>query len=179
MNNHQVVSFDNELLVMVDENDCEVGSMPKADCHRGTGVLHRAFSIFIFNERGELLLQKRSGEKRLWGGYWSNSVCSHPRKGESYKAATKRRLQDELGISIELTFQFRFQYQAKFQDIGSENELCSVYTGVHNGPFSVNPTEISEIRFLCPEELDREMARFPDQFTPWFKLEWERLRRQG
>ncbi len=178
MNNHRVVSFDNELLILVDENDKEIGYMSKIDCHRGEGILHRAFSIFIFNKRGDLLIQKRSGEKALWGGYWSNSVCSHPRKGESYGESTARRLHDELGISTEPVFKFRFQYQAKFRNIGSENELCSVYTATHNGPFHVNPTEISEIKFISPEELDREMTQSPDQFTPWFKLEWEKLREE-
>jgi len=177
VNNRQQVSFDSEQLILVDEKDNELGFMPKADCHRGNGILHRAFSIFIFNTGGKLLLQKRSAEKPLWGGYWSNSVCSHPRKGESYEVATARRLQDELGISAKLKFRFRFQYQAKFRDIGSENELCSVFTGIHNGPFHVNPTEISEISFVAPGKLDEEIARFPEKFTPWFKLEWEKLRK--
>ncbi len=177
MNKRQQVSFDSEQLILVDEKDNELGFMPKADCHRGNGILHRAFSIFIFNTGGELLLQKRSAKKPLWGGYWSNSVCSHPRKGESYEVATARRLQDELGISAKLEFRFRFQYQAKFRDIGSEHELCSVFTGIHNGPFHVNPTEISEISFISPEKLDEEIGRFPEKFTPWFKLEWKRLRK--
>ncbi len=176
MNNHRVVSFDHEPLILVDANDRELGFMSKADCHRGEGILHRAFSIFIFNKDGDLLLQKRSTGKTLWGGFWSNSVCSHPRKGESYELATSRRLKDELGISTKLEFQFRFQYQAKFRDIGSENELCSVYTGIHNGPFHINPTEISEIHFISPDELDCRISQSPDEFTPWFKLEWERLR---
>ncbi len=177
MNNHRQVSFDHELLILVDKNDNELGFMPKAGCHRGDGILHRAFSIFIFNFAGELLLQRRSDEKPLWGGYWSNSVCSHPRKGESYEVAAARRLQDELGVSAELEFRFRFQYQAKFRDIGAENELCSVFTGTHNGPFHINPTEISEISFVSAEKLDDEIARFPEKFTPWFKLEWGRLRK--
>lgn len=176
MNNHRVVSFDHEPLILVDATDRELGFMSKADCHRGDGILHRAFSIFIFNTDGDLLLQKRSTGKTLWGGFWSNSVCSHPRKGESYQLATSRRLKDELGISTKLEFQFRFQYQAKFRDIGSENELCSVYTGIHDGPFHVNPTEISEIRFISPDELDSRMHQSPDEFTPWFKLEWGKLR---
>ena len=176
MDKPRIVSFDNEPLILVDENDREIGEMPKAECHRGAGVLHRAFSIFIFNEKGELLIQKRSLEKPLWGGYWSNSVCSHPRKGESYETATKRRLKDELGIETALIFQFRFQYHAKFRNIGSERELCSVYTGRHNGPFHVNPSEISAIRFVSPAELDTEINRYPERFTPWFKLEWVKLR---
>jgi len=176
VDNHRVVSFEDELLILVDGNDRELGAMSKEDCHRGDGILHRAFSIFIFNTDGDLLLQKRSTDKKLWGGYWSNSVCSHPRKGESYRSATSRRLKDELGISTELECKFRFQYQAKFRDIGSENELCSVYTGIHNGPFHINPTEISEIYFISPDELDHRISQSPDELTPWFKLEWERLR---
>ena len=93
---HRIVSSESEQLILVDRDDNEIGYVSKADAHDGAGMLHRAFSLFLFNDAGELLLQQRAPEKRLWGGYWSNSCCSHPRRGESLDIATSRRLLDEL-----------------------------------------------------------------------------------
>src|SRR5580658_9036976 len=123
-----------DLLILVDAADREVGYMGKGACHDGAGVLHRAFSLLIFNGEGELLLQQRAGSKRLWPHYWSNSVCSHPRRSESLHTAIHRRLQEELGISCPLQFLFKFQYQAQFDHAGGERELCSVYIGRSNAP---------------------------------------------
>jgi isopentenyl-diphosphate delta-isomerase len=171
----KIVSFDDELLILVDPNDKEIGYKTKDICHDGKGMLHRAFSIFIFNGNGDLLLQKRSGEKRLWPLHWSNSCCSHPRKGESYEFATKRRLEEELGLKTELEFVYKFQYQATFDKKGSENELCSVYIGKSSDKPKVNETEIAEWKFISQEELNKQFESNPGQFTPWFKMEWKRL----
>ncbi len=176
MNGHQQVSFHDEPLILVDEQDNVRGHLDKAACHVGDGILHRAFSIFLFDGEGRLLLQQRSADKPLWGGYWSNTVCSHPRKGESYEAATKRRLADELGIEADLVYLFRFQYQARFRDVGSENELCSVFIGRFNGTVLPNSTEIAAVRWIQPDELDRWMETAPDELTPWFRMEWDRIR---
>ncbi|WP_456440708.1 isopentenyl-diphosphate Delta-isomerase [Caldithrix abyssi] len=176
--NDQIVSFDDEKLILVDENDHVLGYETKDVCHNGDGLLHRAFSIFIFNSQGELLLQQRSQDKRLWGLFWSNTCCSHPRKGETYEQATQRRLQEELGLKAPLKFLFKFQYQARFKDVGSENELCAVYVGKTDEPPTVNPNEIAAIRYISPEDLEKEMQAHPAQFTPWFKMEWERIRRE-
>jgi len=173
---NRVVSSEREQLILVDANDRETGYDSKAACHDGDGILHRAFSVFLFNSRGELLLQKRGSNKRLWPGYWSNSCCSHPRRGESMEVATRRRLEEELGAGGELEYVYRFQYQARFGDAGSEHELCSVYLGRCGGDVHPNATEIDEVRYLSPKALDREMAERPDAFTPWFKQEWERLK---
>jgi isopentenyl-diphosphate delta-isomerase (EC 5.3.3.2) len=173
--NDAVVSFDSEALILVDEQDREIGSMNKADAHRGSGVLHRAFSLFIFNDAGELLLQQRADGKRLWGGYWSNTCCSHPRRGETLDLAIHRRLREELGFDAALQFLFKFQYQAQFDADGAEHELCSVYAGRGQGPVQVNPNEIAAVRWLSPDALDREMAAKPQGFTPWFRIEWQRL----
>ncbi len=175
--NNSQVSFDDEELILVNEKDEEIGYRDKVSTHLGDGILHRAFSIFIFNDRGQILMQKRSDQKTLWPLYWSNSCCSHPRKGESYEVATRRRLKEELGLDADLHFLFKFRYQAKFGDIGSEHELCSVYVGKSNDPVTVNPNEIAEWEFMDIEELEREMKEHPRQFTPWFKMEWERMRR--
>ncbi len=171
----KIVSSEDELLVLVDAQDDEAGHMSKAECHDGNGVLHRAFSVFLFNDRGEILLQQRGADKRLWPLYWSNSCCSHPRKGESIEIATRRRLQDELNVSAALEFVYKFSYQASFGEAGSENELCSVFLGRLDGDPQANATEIEAMRFVTADTLGDELAANPNMFTPWLKLEWQCL----
>jgi isopentenyl-diphosphate delta-isomerase len=173
---NRVVSFDSERLILVDEADREIGHASKADAHAGRGILHRAFSLFVFNPAGELLLQQRAASKPLWPGYWANSCCSHPRGGEDMETATQRRLREELGFTCPLDFVYKFQYHAEFGDAGSETELCWVYVGTSVAPVQVNDTEITAWRYVKPEVLDREIAATPEHFTPWLKLEWQRLR---
>ncbi len=169
---HRVVSSDAEELILVDEDDTETGFLSKAECHNGTGKLHRAFSLFLFNEARELLLTQRSDSKRLWPGYWSNTCCSHPRKGESMADATHRRLHDELNIETPLEFIYKFCYQAEFGTTGSENELCHVYLGRSNDAVTPNEHEISAIRYVAADSLQREFDTTPELFTPWFRMEW-------
>lgn len=170
---------DGEALILVDESDREVGHMAKAQCHDGRGVLHRAFSILIFNGRGELLLQQRSPSKRLWPLYWSNSCCSHPRRAESMEAAIHRRLHEELGLTCPLHFLFKFQYQAQFDSTGAENELCSVFIGRSGGQLRVDRSEVHAWRWISPEALEAEMSTgTAASFTPWFLIEWERIWRE-
>ncbi len=167
---------DTEQLILVDATDREVGFLGKSACHDGSGVLHRAFSLLIFNERGELLLQQRGAGKRLWPLYWSNSCCSHPRRAESLEAASHRRLREELGISCALQYLFKFQYQARFDDEGAEQELCSVYIGRSSEPLRIDPQEIHAWRWIGPEALEAELAEpGVEKFTPWFRMEWERI----
>lgn len=173
---HRVVSSDQEPLILVDEADREIGHLDKGACHDGEGVLHRAFSLFIFNSGGELLLQRRSAGKRLWPLSWSNSCCSHPRRGETMDEATARRLDQELGISSALHHLFTFQYQARYLDLGSEHEICWVFVGLSDQPPAPNPHEIAELRWIAPADLDREFETQPDAFTPWFVLEWPRVK---
>lgn len=165
-----------EYLILVDAEDNVLGYDTKEKCHRGKGKLHRAFSIFIFNSNTELLIQKRSALKPLWPLYWSNSVCSHPRQGEADLEAAHRRLKEEINIETPLQFLFKFQYRASFKGIGSENELCSVYMGKTDVPIVVDPGEIAEWRYVNLEELDREIKAHPESYTPWFKMEWQRIR---
>ncbi|HQP43307.1 MAG TPA: isopentenyl-diphosphate Delta-isomerase [Thermoanaerobaculales bacterium] len=167
---------DEELLVLVDEDDREIGHLGKGACHDGDGVLHRAFSLFIFNRAGELLLQRRSAGKRLWPLYWSNSCCSHPRRGEAMATAISRRLLEELGMTSDLHHVFTFTYHARFGEAGSEREVCWVWAGASDDVPRPNPHEIAEIRWVAPDHLDREMAERPHDFTPWFLMEWERVR---
>jgi isopentenyl-diphosphate delta-isomerase len=172
----KVVSSESEPLILVDEADREIGHLSKAECHDGDGVLHRAFSIFIFNQRGELLLQRRSADKRLWPLFWSNSCCSHPRKGESMAEATGRRLLEELGMATELDHLFTFSYHARYLDLGSEREMCWVYAGQSDDTPIFNTTEIAEVRWISAADLDREFRTRPEDFTPWFAREWPRVR---
>jgi isopentenyl-diphosphate delta-isomerase len=170
-----VVSNAAESLVLVDEHDREIGVRTKEACHAGEGLLHRAFSIFIFNDRGELLLQRRSAAKPLWPGYWSNTCCSHPRHGETMEQALQRRLAEELGIVCPLTYLYKFKYHARFGEIGSEREYCWVYYGHYAGALDVNVNEIADWRYVAASRLDAELAASPELFTPWLKLEWAEI----
>ncbi len=172
---NSIVSIEGELLILVDPDDRETGSLSKAECHNGDGLLHRAFSVFLFNDRGELLLQQRGAGKRLWPMFWTNTCCSHPRQGESMQLATERRLQQELDTSSTLEFVYKFAYQARFNELGSENELCSVYLGRLEREATANDTEIAALRFVSADELQQEIDAEPERFTPWFKMEWQRL----
>jgi isopentenyl-diphosphate Delta-isomerase len=170
---------DSDALILVDEWDRHLGHLSKALCHEGRGVLHRAFSLLIFNGHGELLVQQRSPSKRLWPLYWSNSCCSHPRGQESMEVATRRRLEEELGIQCELRFLFKFQYHAQFDANGAEHELCSVFIGRCDTPPDINRDEISDWRWMNPDTLHRHMAGADSsRYTPWFMLEWERIWRE-
>ena len=171
-----IVSSDSEQLILVDPDDQETGNLSKSECHDGDGILHRAFSVFLFNDQGELLLQQRSANKRLWPMFWTNTCCSHPRQGESLELATDRRLHQELGTSSALEFVYKFSYQARFNELGSENELCSVYLGRLQQPAVANDSEIAALRFLGADALDREIEADAERFTPWFKMEWQRLK---
>jgi isopentenyl-diphosphate delta-isomerase len=167
---------DGDSLILVDEADQDVGRMAKARCHEGRGVLHRAFSLLIFNGAGELLIQQRSASKRLWPLYWSNSCCSHPRAAESMEAAIERRLYEELGLRCPLHFLFKFQYQAQFDETGGENELCSVFIGRSTDSVKIDNDEILAWAWVSPEALQAQMAAGDaGNFTPWFKIEWNRV----
>ncbi len=169
------VSFDSEELILVDLDDQPIGSMRKDLAHDGAGTLHRAFSVFLFDSEGRVLMQKRAPEKRLWGDYWSNSCCSHPRVGESLEVAVERRLLEELGTAADVEFVYKFTYQASFGELGAEHEYCSVFVGRPRDTISVNTSEIAEYRWLTPVELSRELTENSSSYTPWCQQEWEAL----
>jgi isopentenyl-diphosphate Delta-isomerase len=173
----RVVSSDDDQLILVDSDDREIGVLTKADAHLGRGTLHRAFSVLVFNPAGELLIQQRAQSKRMWPGYWSNTCCSHPRLGEEVDDAARRRLREELGLTAELEFLFKFQYQAQYDARAAEHEVCWVYAGRSSEPPRANVHEIAAWRYVTPEALGNELACAPETFTPWFKLEWERVLR--
>lgn len=164
-----------DLLILVDSDDQEIGLMDKTLCHEDQGKLHRAFSIFLFNRSGEVLIQQRATSKPLWGDFWSNTCCSHPRAGESIDSAASRRIEEELGIQAELSFIYKFEYQARFNEQLSENELCSVYFGHFDGAPTPNPNEVQSWKWISRESLTKELRENADLYTPWLKLEWSTL----
>ena len=165
-----------DTLILVDPQDREIGFRSKEECHRGAGTLHRAFSVFLFNDAGEVLLQQRSAQKPLWPLYWSNSCCSHPRRGETVEVAAQRRVREELGVPCELEFLYKFEYQAQFGTVGAEHELCWVFAGFADGTVTANDAEIAAFRYVSPQQLTREIDSDGARFTPWLKLEWARIR---
>ncbi len=171
-----LVSFDQEELILVNSDDQEIGTRSKLECHLEQGELHRAFSVFIFNSASEVLLQQRTAHKFLWPLYWSNACCSHPRAGEKSAEATHRRLKQELGISAELAYLYKFEYHASYLNVGSEHELCWVWAGFAEAQdIKPNSNEVADWRFVSREELDQELSQNPDGYTPWMKMEWERI----
>ena len=158
-----------EQVVLVSEKDEILGVMDKMQAHEN-GILHRAFSVFLFNDKGEMLLQKRAAGKYHSPNQWTNAVCSHPRLDETYLEAAERRLKEELGIETPLTYRFNFLYKA---DVGQnlwEHELDHVFTGNYEGEFKLNEEEVSEVRYIAMKDLDREMTENPENFTEWFKI---------
>jgi isopentenyl-diphosphate Delta-isomerase len=157
-----------EQVILVDEFDNEIGTMEKMEAHH-KGVLHRAFSILLFNENGELLIQKRADSKYHSRGLWTNTCCSHPRPGESVLEAAKRRLIEELGIQAQLEFAFKFIYKANLENEMIEHELDHVLIGNFNGEPIINLEEISSWKFERVDKLKADIARNGNQYTFWFK----------
>lgn len=166
-------------LILVDNVDDEIGFKEKEECHLGDGNLHRAFSIFIFNDKKELLIQQRGKHKMLWPLFWSNSCCSHPRKGENLKDATIRRIMEECGITCDLKEIYKFKYSAKFENKGSENEICHVFIGESNDKVIVDPEEIEDYKWVKIEDLLEDISEHPKKYTPWFKMEIVELKRRN
>ena len=171
----RVVSFNDEMLILVNAKDDAVGYLDKGSVHDGDGVLHRAFSIFLFNSEGEVLLQQRAQNKRLWPGYWSNSCCSHPRQGEQTSEAAVRRVKQELGVESTPEFLYKFIYQAHFGELGSEHECCSVFIASCDQTVRPNTLEIKAWRWIDPAGLTAEVEANAERFTPWMKQEWHHL----
>ncbi len=163
-------------LIVVNNKDEILGYKDKEECHKGLGITHRAFSVFILNSKNQLLIQKRSRQKPLWNGYWANSCCSHPRENEKdiIKCAEKR-LQEELGFTTKLKPLFKFHYQAKFKDIGSENELDYVLLGNYNGKVKPNQEEVEEYKWVNLEYLKQDMKTNHKIYSPWFLIAFKKL----
>jgi isopentenyl-diphosphate delta-isomerase len=162
-------------LILVDSADNEIGYEAVTACHYRNPRLHRAFSVFVFNEAGEMLITQRSSKKHTWPLFWSNACCSHPRKGQDSAAAASARLTTELGISASVDFLFKFEYRAQYDDDWGEHELDWVFLTHCNEPGNVNADEIKAWEFIPIAELQRQVGSNPDKFTPWFRLCLDRV----
>lgn len=158
-----------EQVILVDEQDNETGTAPKMEAHI-KGLLHRAISVFIFNTKGEFLLQQRAFNKYHSSGLWSNACCSHPRPGESVQDAAERRLREEMGIACELTGRFSFIYNAAVGDHLTEHEYDYVFTGISDDVPEPDKMEVAGWKYMDAEKLHLEMEQYPERFTTWFRI---------
>ena len=158
-----------EKVILVDKNDNELGIMEKQEAHV-KGLLHRAFSVFIFNDKNELLLQRRAVKKYHSGGLWTNTCCSHPRQNEKTEDAAERRLLEEMGMRSTLKKQFDFVYKAKLDNNLYEHEFDHVFFGFTNDLPIINPEEVEEYTYKTLEDIGNEMKTIPDKYTEWFKI---------
>ena len=158
-----------EQVVLVNETDEQIGVMEKIEAHE-KAFLHRAISVFIFNSKGEMLLQKRAAKKYHSAGLWTNACCSHPRPGEPENAAAKRRLQEELGFTTVLKKAFDFTYKASFENGLTEHEFDHVFTGVYEGLIFPDPDEVEDYCFKSMDEIENALALKKDHFTVWFHI---------
>jgi isopentenyl-diphosphate delta-isomerase len=162
-----IVSLEDQV-ILVDENDRRIGVAAKMEAHR-TGALHRAFSVFVFNSAGDLLLQQRADGKYHSGGLWTNTCCSHPRPDESTAQAARRRLKEEMGIACELDEIFSFIYHADLDDGLSEHEYDHVFVGTCDGDPTPDPREVRDWRWLDADALRQDLDQHPERYTFWFK----------
>lgn len=158
-----------EHVILVDEFDLPQGKMEKLEAHQ-KGALHRAFSVFVFNDDQELLLQQRAKTKYHSGGLWTNTCCSHPREGESNLAAAERRLKEEMGMSCELLYAFNFLYKAEFEDGLIEHELDHVFFGKSNSKPQINGVEVEDFRYVKLQDLKEDIEMNPNMYTPWLRI---------
>ena len=158
-----------ERVILVDTEDNAIGTMDKMEAHV-LGKLHRAFSIFVFNSKGKLLLQQRAHDKYHSGGQWTNTCCSHPRFGEDTLNAANRRLAEEMGMQCNLTYEFKFIYKAKLTEELSEHELDHVFFGVSDNLPLINEEEVSAYKYVSIESLKEDIAVNPAMYTEWLKI---------
>lgn len=164
-----------EKIVLVDEYDNEIGVEEKSKVHQ-LGLLHRAFSVFIFNDKNEMLLQQRAFNKYHSGGLWTNACCSHPHKNETVVNAAKRRLQEELGFITELEIAFHFIYKATFENGLIEHEYDYVLIGYYNQKITPNINEVVNYKFISLQEIEKELQQNPAHFTEWFKIAFPKVK---
>ncbi|SHI02852.1 isopentenyl-diphosphate delta-isomerase [Chryseolinea serpens] len=156
-------------VILVDERDNEFGTMDKMEAHI-KGALHRAFSVLLFNSKGEILLQKRSAFKYHSAGLWTNTCCSHPKPGETMETAIKRRLMEEMGIDLQPEYLFKFIYHVELSNNLIEHELDHVYIGQFNGEPIINSVEVERWKYAEPAAVKKDMLQNPEAYTYWFSL---------
>jgi len=156
-------------VILVDERDNEVGTMEKMEAHE-KGLLHRAFSIVLFNSKGEILLQKRSGKKYHSGGLWTNACCSHPMPSEETAEAARRKLKHEMGIDLQPVYAYKFMYQIKVNAHLMEHEYDHVYIGTFDGEPVINKDEVEDWKLMDLFSLRKDVHQNPEHYTYWFRL---------
>jgi isopentenyl-diphosphate Delta-isomerase len=161
-------------VILVDENDVPVGAMEKIEVHQ-KALLHRAFSIFIFNVKGEMLLHRRAARKYHSPGLWSNACCSHPQPGQDTLTAAGARLKEEMGISTGLTKAFHFIYKAPLDNGLTEYEFDHVFVGCYDGDIFPNTEEVSDYCYQSNEEIKNSMLSHPRKYTEWFKIAFPKM----
>jgi len=161
-----------EYVILVDQDDNPIGKEDKVKCHLPNGKLHRAFTALIFNGDGKLLLTKRSEGKMLWPNDWDGTVASHPRESETYVSSAERRMPEEIGISCKMNYVNKFEYHVPYKDIGSENEICGTLIGTVDSfdNSRMIKDEISEVKWINPDELKNELERNKDVYCPWMVI---------
>lgn len=163
-----------EQVILVDLQDNEIGQMEKMEAHE-KALLHRAFSVFLFNTKGEMLLQQRALTKYHSGGLWTNACCSHPRPGENNMEAANRRTFEELGIHPSIKHAFSFTYRAAFENGLTEHEFDHVFVGTYEGPIHPNPEEVSDYCYKSVSDIRIQMENDPHHFTEWFKIAFDEV----
>lgn len=167
-----------ERVILVDEHDNEIGTMEKIEAHE-KALLHRAFSIFVFNDDGQMMLQQRALSKYHSPGLWTNTCCSHPRPGESLEEATGRRIVEEMGFSCDMQEVFNFIYTAPFDDGLTEHELDHVFIGTYNEDPEINPEEVASWMWVEVDELLTDVNENPENYTEWFKIAIAEMEKKG
>lgn len=162
-----------DYVILVDKQDNEIGKEEKMKAHEDA-KLHRAFSIFVFNKKGELMLHQRALSKYHCGGLWTNTCCSHPRPGEKTEDAAHRRLVEEMGFDCPLKEIFKFHYKAEFSNNLTEHEIDHVFIGNYDKDPQINPEEVESFKWIGIKELQKDIKENPDKYTPWFRIAMER-----
>lgn len=157
-----------EEVVLVDANDQVLGTMEKIQAHR-EGLLHRAFSVLIFNDKNEMLIHKRASNKYHCGGLWTNACCSHPRLNEETIVAAKRRLTEEMGFTCDLKYVDSFIYKVDFSNGLTEHEFDHLFIGKYNDSFEPNPEEVEDWKYVSVDQIKEDIEKQPDLYTFWFK----------
>lgn len=163
-----------ENVILVNRNDRPIGLMPKMEAHE-KALLHRAFSVFVMNDKGQTMLQQRAADKYHSPLLWTNTCCSHQREGETNIEAGKRRLREEMGFETELKELFSFIYKAPFDNGLTEHELDHVMMGHFNGTPNINPDEVADWKWMYPEEIKADIKKSPEKYTAWFKIIFDRF----
>ncbi len=160
---------DDKYVILVDKEDNPIGKMEKIEAHE-KGLLHRAFSVFVFNDKDELLLQQRALTKYHTPGLWTNTCCSHQHEGESNIDAGKRRLEEEMGFSVPLEEVMSFTYKAPFANGLTEHEFDHILIGYYNQDPKPNPEEVADFKWRTLDQIKTDIANYPEQYTAWFKI---------